>query len=426
VRLTLVRDRLTWITYGQLAIFGYFIYGFGPVVPLLRDEQNTTRAIASLHGTALAVGAIVGGTITPWLVDRFGRGRLMWVGEAGLVVSVLGLWTAHALPATLTWVVIASLSGTFVVNGVAAILTEHHGAAGSAAISEANAVAAAVGTISPLIVGGSVAVGLGWRPGLAGLVLAVAGLALVAAAFRVRASGPPRATAHRGRRRPLPRRYWLAWVSLVATGSVEMSLSLWVGDVLRAHAGVRPAVAAAAMSAVVGGMLVGRLAGARLLLRLAAPKVLLAALAVCAVGFTVFWLATAPWLALVGLLVCGLGVSLHYPLGIALAVQHSAGQPDLAAGRSTYAIGLDFGIAPFGLGALADRIGPHPAFLLVFVMLAVSAVAVLRLLALTRNGDPVGEGQQDGIDPVVGVHPVVELDDRPVPGIVRSENPAVA
>ena len=60
MRHSLVRDRLTWLTYGQLAVYGYFIYGFGPVVPLLRDEQQTSRAVASLHGTALAVGAVLG------------------------------------------------------------------------------------------------------------------------------------------------------------------------------------------------------------------------------------------------------------------------------------------------------------------------------------------------------------------------------
>ena len=35
VRLTLDRDRLTVVTYAQLGLFGYWIYGFGPVVPLL-------------------------------------------------------------------------------------------------------------------------------------------------------------------------------------------------------------------------------------------------------------------------------------------------------------------------------------------------------------------------------------------------------
>jgi fucose permease len=177
----------------------------------------------------------------------------------------------------------------------------------------------------------------------------------------------------------LPVTYWLAWLSMVATGSVEVCLNLWVGDVLRTHAHVSPGGAAAAVSAIIAGMTVGRLIGGRLVLRLPAPTVILGALALSAVGFTVFWLATAPWLAIVGLVLTGLGNALHYPLGVALAVEYSGGRPDLAAARSSYAMAASFGVAPFILGAIADGIGPHLAFLLVPVLLAASAVAIVAL-----------------------------------------------
>ena len=66
----LVRDRLTWVIYVQLALWCYFLYGFGPVAPLLRDEQHISRSLASLHGTAFAVGGIVGGAVIPALTRR--------------------------------------------------------------------------------------------------------------------------------------------------------------------------------------------------------------------------------------------------------------------------------------------------------------------------------------------------------------------
>jgi MFS family permease len=387
VRLTLVRDRLTLITYAQLGVFGYFLYGFGPVVPLLRDEQGTSRAVASLHGTALAVAVVVGGTIFPPLVRRFGRPPVMWTGVAGLAVGVLALWAARSFPATMAAALLAALAGSLLVNGVVATLSDHHGATGPAAISEANAVAAGVGAIAPLVVGATVAAGLGWRPGLAALVPAVAVLALVAWISRRRVTGPAvhmsvGSGAGRGR---LPGAYWLAWTSMVATGSVEVCLNLWAGDVLRARAHVSPGVATAALSAIIGGMFLGRLVGTRLLLRFATTRVLLGALVVSAAGFTVFWLATTAWLAVAGLLVCGLGNALHYPLAIAIAIDHSGGQPDLAAARGGYAMGVGFGLAPFGLGALADAAGPHLAFLLVYGLLAVAVGVVLRLLVLSSS-----------------------------------------
>jgi MFS family permease len=426
VRLTLVRDRLTWLTYGQLAIFGYFIYGFGPVVPLLRDEQGTSRAVASLHGTALALGGILGGAALPWLVRRYGRRAVIGLGQVGMAAGLLGFLGAHTLPATLACTLVATTGGSLIINGVTAVLAEHHGAAGPAAISEANALAAGVGTASPLIVGASFAVGWGWRPGLVALVGAIAGLAVVAHFVTQRAPDGPVALADPAPRRPLPRLYWLAWTSLVATGSVEVCLNLWAADVLRERAAVAPGAASAAMAGIVAGMFAGRVVGARLLLRLSAPRVLLGSLAFSAAGFTLFWLASVPWLAIVGLVTCGLGNAMHFPLGMGLALGHSGGQPDLAASRTAYAMGVGFGLAPFALGALADRVGPHPAFLMVYGFLAVSAGAVLRLSALTREREPVGDRQHDRFDAGVGEDRLVERHDRPVVGGLGSEDATAA
>jgi fucose permease len=374
----LVRDRFTWLGYAQLAVFGYFVYGFGPVVPLLRDEQHTSRAVASLHSTAFAVGAVVGGALLPWLVRRFGRSRVVWAGLAGLAVAVVGLSFSHVLAATLSWALVGSMLGGLVVNALNAALSEHHGPGGSAAISEANAIAAGVGVIAPLAIGATVTAGLGWRPGLAVVAGAVVLLAAVVMVVRVPAPARPAPPEHPASGR-LPSLYWLVWASLLATNSVEVGLNLWAADVLRSHAHVSPAGAAAAVSAIVGGMFIGRAVGSRLVLRLPGPAVMLGALAVSMAGFTIFWLATAPVLAMAGLVVTGLGNALHYPLGVGLAVQHSGGQPDLAASRVAYAVGLAFGVAPLVLGAVADQIGPHLAFLLVPVLLAASAVAITAL-----------------------------------------------
>jgi predicted MFS family arabinose efflux permease len=398
---TLVRDRTTWLIYAQLGVWAYFRYGFGPVVPLLRDEQHTSRTVAGLHGTAFAVGGMVAGAALPWVIRRVGRHVLIWAGMIGLCASVLGLSQAHTLPATLACAVLAALSGSAAVNGIVAALSDHHGPASPASISEANALAAAAGLVAPLVVGACVAAGLGWRPGLAALAGVVVLLAVVALAFRVRvpAAAPVSVVDGRSAGR-LPQLFWLVFVSLIATGSVEASMNLWVSDVLRTHARVPAGIATAALSAMIGGIVVGRLIGGRLVLRFAVPRVLLAALALAAAGFAIFWLAAVPWLALAGLVVCGLGISMHYPLGMALAVTHSGGQPDLAAARTSYALGLAFGVAPFALGAVADSTGPHKAFLLLPAFLAVSATAIA-ILSRSKSGSGNDDGGGSGLAPAV-------------------------
>jgi MFS family permease len=369
------RDRFTWLGYGLLSVFAYFLYGFGPVVPLLLREQHTSRGVAGLHGTALAVGGVCTGLLAHRAVRWFGRQATVWAAIATMSAAMLGFTVAHALWATLALTVVAAAGGTLSVTVTMAALSDHHGpVAGPAALSEGNALAAGVGLLAPLAVGGTVALGWGWRPGLAVLV------PLAALVFLLRvpvpAAQPVPLTTSAGR---LPRAYWLAWSCLLCTASVEVCLNLWVADVMRAHSHASEAAATAALSAIVGGMCLGRLVGSRLLLRWAAARVLLGAVAVSAAGFALFWLAPVAWLAVVGLVVLGLGDSVHFPLGIALVVAHSGGQPDLAVSRSSYAASLAFGVSPFALGALADGVGTHTAFLLVPLFLAGAGALAWRL-----------------------------------------------
>lgn len=375
------RDRATWLIYAQLGIWGYFVYGFGPVVPLLRDEQGTSASLASLHGTGLALGAVVGGTMFPALARRFGRGPVLWAALTGLGLTVIGLCLSRPLPATLLATVAVGICGTLIVNPVVAILTTEHGDAGPAAIAEANAAACGTGVIAPILVGIAVGAGLGWRPGIAVLVALIGLVALVATILRVPGPRPTRAMVPSHVERPgrLPAPYWAAWALMAATGSVEVCLSLWAAQVLRGHAGMDVAGASAAVSAIVVGMFAGRSVGGRLALRFGPIPLFLGVLAISAAGFAIFWTATAAWLAVAGLLILGLGNAMHYPLGISLALRAAPGHEDRAAARASYSAAFAFGFAPFILGAIADGIGAHRAFLLVPVLLAIAAALLIRL-----------------------------------------------
>lgn len=427
----LVRDPVTWLTYGQLAIYGYFLYGFSPAIALLRDEQHVSSRLASLHGVAMAVGALVAGSVFPVLARRFGRGRVMWAGLAGLALSVAGLCLLRPIGATVTATLLAATFGVLLISGVVASLGERHGRSGAAAIAEANALACALGALAPLAIGATVAAGWTWRPAVAVVIVLALACGAVALIRRIRIpsgavapaplllvadpgevatatgrDGSPRVArtadlaaavrqrdevagelslpAAAGRPRPqrarrggrLPAGYWIAWTLMALTGSVEVCLNLWSGDLLREHTGMSPGAAATAVAGIIGGMCVGRLVGGRIALRVPAPPLLLGALAVSALGFAVFWSAPQPWLALVGLTVTGLGNGMHYPLGIAMALQASHGRPDEAAARSSYGMAVSFGIAPFVLGAVADQLGARPAFLLVPVFLVAAAALV--------------------------------------------------
>ena len=375
-----LRTRLTWLTYAQLAVFGYFLYGFGPSVPLQRDDLHVSSAIGGLHGTALATGSTLAGFTFALLSRRVGRTGTLRVGLLGLAAGTLLYCLVPELPVTLAGALICGLFGSYVVTGSVVVLSAAHGTAGPAAFSEANAAAAGAGLVAPLLLGLGVAMGIGWQPGL--LVAALAAVTVwVVSRRESRQPEPARAAqaAVAGSDVPgrLPAAYWLAWTVTLLCIGVEFCMTFWAADELRERAGAGPAAATAAITAIVGGMFAGRLLGGRLALRFRPGWLLLAAVALTLVGFAAFWASTAPIAALAGLVVVGLGIALQYPLGTVRAVAASGGRPDRAAGRLSVAAGLASGIAPFALGALADSIGTHAAFLLVPALLLAAAAGVL-------------------------------------------------
>jgi predicted MFS family arabinose efflux permease len=317
------------------------------------------------------------------LVARVGRTAVMWTGLAGLCAGIVVYTASTALPATLLGVFVGAFGGSFVVVSSAPVLSDHHGDSGPSAISEANAVAAGVGMVAPLVVGASVGLGLGWRPAM--LLLLPVVLALAVVGRSVRAPRPP-ASGHGvaavGR---LPRRYWVSWAVVTAGIAVEFCLVLWTADVLRERVGLSPGPAAAGLTALVAGMCAGRLAGGRLALRWHVDPLLYGAIIITATGFTALWLTGHAGVALPALLVCGLGVALFYPLGIARAIDASEGRPDRASARAGLGAALASGAAPFALGALADQVGLHLALLVVPVLLLVAAVGIRASRGLTPS-----------------------------------------
>ncbi len=379
----LERDRRTWLTYGQLGVYGWFLYGFGPALTLLRDEQGFTRTVAGLHGTALAVGALLSALTVAALVSRFGRVTMIWTGLVIVCLGILLFTSLTALPATLGGAFLCSFGGSYIVTCTATVLAALHGPSGPAAITEANAVAAGVGAVSPLAVGLAFALG-SWRPALLVLLPVVGVLAFLSRSVPLPADRGPRRGDGAGTR--LSRHFWVTWLVVTAGIAVEFCLTLWAADMLAQRTTLSAAGASAAVTALVAGMCVGRVVGGRLALRLPVDRLLYGAIVLNAFGFALFWLSTDAALAVLGLLGCGLGIALYFPLGLSRAIAASDGQPDRASARVGIGAAVASGAGPFILGALADATTIHTAMLVVPGLLVVAAVGIR--LAPARTAVP--------------------------------------
>ena len=183
---------------------------------------------------------------------------------------------------------------------------------------------------------------------------------------------------------------------MVSAVAIEFCAVTWTPDLLTQHAGLSVGAATAAVSAVIGGMAVGRLIVARLAARYPAPWLFVASVAVTVAGWLLLWTATAPVPAIAGLLVVGLGIAGQFPLGISMVMGYSRGETDRAVAVASIGLGLAAGLGPFLLGALADLFGVRGAFL---VMPAFCAVAALFVLLARRAGARLAAVPAPAVDP---------------------------
>ncbi|WP_205314961.1 hypothetical protein, partial [Nonomuraea lactucae] len=72
----IVRDRLTGGLYAQMGVLGFALYGFAPSISLLGHDHRLPAAVAALHSTAMAAGALAAGLATVPAVRRWGRSRV--------------------------------------------------------------------------------------------------------------------------------------------------------------------------------------------------------------------------------------------------------------------------------------------------------------------------------------------------------------
>ncbi|RSM94032.1 hypothetical protein DMB42_51745 [Nonomuraea sp. WAC 01424] len=376
----LVRDRPTWLIYLLLGTFATFLYGLSAALPLLRADQHTTATVAGLHGTAMAVGTIGAGLVLPLLTRLLGRRATSWLGLAGMNAGVLLVLTTSALPLTLLGYGVAGGFGSVMLYAAMAELSDHHGPAGPAALSEANAVGVLVGMVATFALSQVAQSALGWR---AALRLTPAASVVLALTLGRTWPAPREAAATRAEAPLVPSaggggwRFQLAGAVLFCCVALEFSFNLWAADLFALRTGVTAAVAATGLTAFVSGMAAGRFAGAQLALRLPAAPLFAGALGLTALGWLLFWTSTVPVLSYAGLALSGLGASLHFPLALSALIVASGDRADRAAAASPVWAGAAMAIGPLLLGTLADGYGTGTAFLLVPVVIGLAVAGLI-------------------------------------------------
>ena len=381
------RDSPTWASYLLITSYSWFIFGLSATQALIRDEQGTSRTVSSLHAVLFSLGGIVAGLIAARLILALGRGKFLKVAVGGATFGVLIYTVPGGVAVTLIGAFVASLFGSAIIVGASAFLFDYQKQAGPAAVTEANALAALGGILSPLAVGFGAVFFFGWRFGLWVLFIGFAMSLLLMRRSPHVFQVPIDEHIREASRAQFPRRFWWALTTLFLLLSTEFTLTLWSADLLRDRAGFEAGAAAASVAAVTGGLFIGRVLGSRFAEYFPVDRILTLVVLIALGGWLVVWFSSAAAVILLGLVITGIGAALFWPLGLSRVVMASGGQSDRASALSAVAGATAGGIGPFILGALADLVGVHTAFLLLPVIL-LSGLFLIRIKPVTRAITP--------------------------------------
>ena len=376
----LKRDSVFWTACFQGTILNFFLGGFGPAQPLLREEQGTSLTVAGLHGTMMGLAAIIASLIHPSLIHKIGRPKTSWLGLAifitGVPFFVLGPSIAYTLPSVL----FACVGFNFAILNMISTLSAHYPDTPDLAASQSNAINAFGYVIGTVMVGSFASLGISWR--LALLLVLPAAIALYFYGHdKIEDTRDLSAPKQSGK---LGGKFWIAWIGFFATISSEFATAFWAATLVSDRTGADPAISTLCIGALGTGFGIGRWYIPIWMSQTTLDIRLKTILSIQFSAFIVFWLSHNLTVSLIALLFIGIGISGQFPMTTVRLIKLSDKRPDLAMAKSALAGGGAIALAPFLLALLGDQVGISKAYLMVPILIAIS-FAALQLVKTDNN-----------------------------------------
>ena len=369
----LQRDSLFWTVAGQATILNFFLGGFGPAQPLLREEQGTSLTVAGLHGTMMGIAAIIAGFIHPKLNHKYGRRNTSWLGLFIFTIGMPFFALGPSVQVTLPAVLFSCVGFNFVILNMVTLLSHHYPDTPDLAVSQSNGINAVGFVFGTVLVGTLASIGVSWRFGLL-LCIPAAILLYMYGKDKIVDNHDSDAPKQSGK---LGIKFWIAWVGFFATISSEFATSFWAATLVTDRTGADAAISTLCIAALGTGFGIGRWYIPIWMGHTTLDNRLKTILSIQLLSFSVFWLSHNLTVSLIALLFIGIGISGQFPMTTVRLIKLSNNRPDLAMAKSAFAGGGAIALAPFLLALLGDQIGISRAYLMVPILISISFLAML-------------------------------------------------
>lgn len=361
--------------YVAFAALGWFLNGFGAILPDLEDDIGERASIYPLlPGVVLLVWGIV-------VVRRHRTAEQRPDHAAAVVLGSVALAVALVLMGITRWQLVsalgalaAALSAAFLIRLLPAVLATIRAGDTERVMMRSNAYSSLAAITAPLAIGASIALGAGWMPGMA-LPVALAAVVVVAATRGDAAAPPPARIVHDDREVVPPLRVW--WREFAVLGMcivVEFCFAYFAATYLHDELGLSTAAAAAGGAAWGVGMAAGRF----VVSTWPPPRSVVPSVIGILVGFLMLWGVPNAAVAIAGIGIAGLGASPLYPSRVTALMERFPASPEQGSARGSLASGAALVAAPALMAGLRSVSDVRTAYLAVPVLLVI-------LLALSRG-----------------------------------------
>lgn len=361
----------------------------GSAWPVMRETLNAPLALAGYLSMTVTVGTVVSSVCCDWAVSRFGTGKVTAVSVAMTAAALLGFSLAPNAVCLFLCAVPLGLGAGCVDAALNNYVALHFEARHMSWLHCFWGIGASAG---PMLVSLALRFGGSWRSGYGIIAVLQIGLCTVLfATQRLWKRGGEGPAAEETKTEAVSKGELLrtrgvpaVLLGLIFYSATEATTGLWGASFLHDRFDVSAADAAVTSTVIFGAITVGRLLSGFAARRLSDEALIRTGEAACLTGAVVLLLAGAPWMALLGVGLMGLGLAPIYP-----SMLHQTPRR-FGAARSQSVMGLEMAFAYLGstcfpplFGILAGRLGTelYPWYLLILALvLTVSTETANRLI----------------------------------------------
>jgi hypothetical protein len=359
---------MVFACYVAFAALGWFLNGFGSILPDLEEHIGSRATIYPLMpGAVMLVSGIVVVRRHRTAPPRGDHHRGVVVGSVALAMSVVVMGVTRWQAVSLLGALAAAIAAAYLVRLLPAALATIRPADTERVMMRSNAYSSVAAISAPLAIGASIALGLGWLPGMV-VPLAIAAIA-VGRTARPTAEDDSRTAAVEPEHVAVPplATWWREWAVLTLSIVVEFCFVYFAATYLHDELGLSTAAAAAGAAAWGIGMSIGRFAVSTW----PPPRTVIPSAIVIAAGFVMLWGVAVPAVAIAGIGIAGLGASPLYPSRMTVLLERFPGSPAQGSARGSLASGVALVSAPALMAGLREAFDVRAAYLAVPVLLAV-------------------------------------------------------